>query len=98
MKKLTLGKKTLRSLHLQLETILRSIHGGEIEIVKVKPQRTGTGNFILAKYRTMADSTVRDSYFATARVNGCCDIWLENPSNLREYQKLRNSMKSRARH
>ncbi|MEO8615180.1 MAG: hypothetical protein ABI600_08580 [Luteolibacter sp.] len=99
MKKLTLGKKTLQSIHLQLETILKSVHGEEIKIKKVKPQRTGTGNFLLAKYRTVADPQLtRSRYFAMVRIGECCDIWLEKPETHRELHEQRNSMKSRARH
>jgi len=99
MKKLTIGNKTLHSIHLQIVTILESVHGEEIKILKVKPQRTGTGNFLLAKFRTAADPEMtRSRYFAMVRFNNCCDIWLENPASNRDIQNQRNKMKSRTRY
>jgi hypothetical protein len=82
MKKLTLGKKTLLSIHGQIETILASIHGGKIEIKKVKPQRTNTENFLWVNYRISTEPQLtRGRIFAMQRVGNCCDVWLESPSN-----------------
>ncbi len=82
MKKLIFGKKTLRSIHLQVETILKPTEGGDVEILRVTPQRTDTGNFLFVQYSTAVDPQLkRIRYFATQRVGPCCDIWLETPAN-----------------
>lgn len=98
MKKLKLGKSTLHSIQLQIETILESAHSGEIEISKIKPKRTGTGIFLLAKYRTTADPSLPQSkFFAMFRNGGSCDIWLENPTVQRRLHKQLDREKLRFR-
>jgi hypothetical protein len=82
MKKLTPGKKTLLSIHGQIETILAAIQGEEIELKKVKPQRTNTENFLWVDYRISTEpQLIRGRIFAMQRVGDCCDVWLESPSN-----------------
>ena len=82
-KKLTLGKKTLLSIALQIESILQSLHNGEIEILKINPHRTDTGVSLLATYRTRLDPLIeRRGHFAHQRVAGCCDVWLEGQAEM----------------
>ena len=80
--KLTLGKKTIRSIELQVTTILQSLHRGAIEITKTRPHRTNIGNFAWITYRTAIDPELTLSCnFALQRVGDCCDVWLDSLPN-----------------
>ena len=84
-KKLTLGFRTLQSLELQITTILQSIHGGEIAIRKIIPQRTDTGNHVCVKFNTPTEpDQPRSRIFAIQRIGDCCDVWLEGPGGHNE--------------
>ena len=81
-KKLTLGFRTLQSLELQITTILSSMHGGEIAIRKIIPQRTDTGNHVCVKFNAPDDpDQTRSRIFAIQRIGNCCDVWLEGPGS-----------------
>lgn len=81
-KKLTLGKRTIQSLELQITTILSSMHGGDIAIRKIIPQRTDTGNHVCVKFNTPAEPLqTRSRIFAIQRIGDCCDVWLEGPGS-----------------
>ena len=80
--KLTLGHKTLKSIDLQVVTILQSIHGSGIAIRKIIPRRTDTGNYVCVKFNTPAEpEQTRSRIFAIQRIGDCCDVWLEGPGS-----------------
>lgn len=80
--KLSLGRKTLRSIEFQVTTILQSLHVGAIEIRKIRPHRTDIGNYVWITYRTSIDpERLFCRNFAMQRVGECCDVWLDSPSN-----------------
>ncbi len=80
-KKLTLGKPTLRSIEIQILAILQPLFEGGIEILKIQPKRTDTGNMVLVGFRALNEPDVRRSrIFGMQRYHDCCDIWLEAPA------------------
>jgi hypothetical protein len=79
--KIQLGKPTLRSIEIQVLTILQPLFEGGIEILKIRPKRTDTGNMVLVGFKVLNEPEVRrSSVFAMQRYHNCCDIWLEGPS------------------
>ena len=81
-KKLTLGKRTIQSLELQIMTILQSIHGGDVAIRKIIPHRTDTGNHVCVRFNTPAEpEQMRSRIFAIQRIGNCCDVWLDGPGS-----------------
>ena len=84
-KKLTLGFRTLQSLELQITTILQSIHGEDVAIRNIIPQRTDTGNHVFIMFNLLAEpEQTRSRIFAIQRIGNCCDVWLEGPGSPRE--------------
>ena len=81
--KLHLGKPTLKSIEIQILAILEPLFEGGIEILKIQPKRTDTGNMVLVGFRALNEPEVRRSrIFGMQRYHDCCDIWLETPSTL----------------
>ncbi len=81
-KKITLGKPTLRSVEIQIASILQHLFKGDIDIKKIQPIRTNTGNVLSAHFETAKEPGVPHiRIFAMQRVGSCCDVWLEGPSN-----------------
>lgn len=79
--KLSLGKKTLRSIEFQVTTILQTLHDGAIEISKIRPHRTDIGNHVWITYRTaVAPEKTMCRNFALQRIGECCDVWLDSTS------------------
>ena len=82
MKKLTLGKKTLHSIQIQVISTLRSLHGGELVISKVTTLRKTSGNFVRVDFRTSANlGQTQSRVFAFEKVGHCCDVWLESETD-----------------
>lgn len=78
--KLSLGKKTIRSIEFQVTIILQSMHAGAIEIRKVRPHRTNIGNYVWITYRaSIAPEHDFCRNFAIQRIGDCCDVWLDAP-------------------
>lgn len=79
-KKIHFGKKTMKSLELQITSILTSINRSEVRIDRIKPVRHDIGNFVFVTYHTVAEPEVQRSRFlAHQKVRDCCDVWLESP-------------------
>jgi len=80
--KLSLGKKTIRSIEFQVTTILSNLHDGTIEIRNIRPHRTDIGNYVWITYRTSRDQNLTLSRnFALQRIGDLCDVWLDSPTN-----------------
>lgn len=91
-KKINLGKMTLRSIEIQITTILTTLNRTDVIIDRMKPVRYDTGNFILVTYHTVADPEVqRSRYFAHQKVRDCCDVWLESPPEFNNKQPGNNA-------
>jgi hypothetical protein len=82
-KKIHFGKKTMKSLELQITSILASLNRSEVRIDRIKPIRHDIGNFVCVTYHTVAEPEVqRSRYFAHQKVRECCDVWLESPPEI----------------
>jgi len=82
MKKLTLGKTILHSIEIQVTSMLRSMHEGELEIRKLTPLRKTSGSFVRVDFRTSGNpGQTHGRVFALERVGDCCDVWLESETN-----------------
>lgn len=55
MKKLTIGKKTMSSVKIQVVSILQSLHKAEVALDSIEPVRFDHGNYFLV--RTAFDSS-----------------------------------------
>jgi hypothetical protein len=81
MKKLSIGKKTMSSVKLQVVSILQSLHKTDVHIDAIEPVRFDRGNYFLVRYHTKDErNTPRSRYFAHQKVRDCCDVWLESPT------------------
>jgi hypothetical protein len=83
MKKLSIGKKTMGSVKIQVSAILQSLHRTEVTIDSIEPVRFDHGNYFLVSFHMPGDPSTRHSrYFAHQKVRDCCDVWLESPTVL----------------
>jgi hypothetical protein len=83
MKKLSIGKKTMGSVTIQVSAILNSLHRTEVTIDSIEPVRFDHGNYFLVTFHMSHDpSTHHSRYFAHQKVRDCCDVWLESPTVL----------------
>lgn len=83
MKKLSIGKKTMGSVTIQVTAILKSLHRTEVTIDSIEPVRFDHGNYFLVSFHMSNDPITRHCrYFAHQKVRDCCDVWLESPTVL----------------
>ncbi len=81
MKKLSIGKKTMGSVTIQVNAILQSLHRTEVTIDSIEPVRFDHGNYFLVSFHRSDDPSTRHSrFFAHQKVRDCCDVWLESPT------------------
>ena len=52
-KKIHFGKKTMKSLELQITSILTSLNRSEVRIDRIKPVRHDIGNFVFEQYENL---------------------------------------------
>jgi hypothetical protein len=83
MKKLTIGKKTMSSVKIQVVSILQSLHKADVALDSIEPVRFDHGNYFLVRYHKKDEpKTLCSRHFAHQKVRDCCDVWLESPAVL----------------
>ncbi len=81
MKKLSIGRKTMRSVEIQVSSILQSLHKAEVSIASIEPVRFNHGIYFLVGFHTSDEpGTHRSRYFAHQKFRDCCDVLLESPT------------------
>jgi hypothetical protein len=81
MKKLSIGRKTMQSVEIQVSCILQSLHKAEVSIATIEPVRFNHGIYFLVGFHTSDEpDTHRSRYFAHQKFRDCCDVWLESPA------------------
>lgn len=77
--KIQLGKAALISVSIQITAILKRLFNDEINIIKIKPERSHTGNFLWVDFNLLSTpGVVLRRRFAMQRVNGCTDVWMDS--------------------